>query len=175
VSHDIGVIRPEMRVEQVGARGAELSPEERRAVRKALRTLHTLEIMATKIYACQISGNPPALRLALTAAMCNEITHMQDYQTKLYEYGMTPSKLRWAYWAVGYVLGFGSRLLGTRCRLRTGIWVELKAVDHYSHLLAAVDWDADTRATIEKDQADESGHIERWERFLEHRETMYEA
>jgi ubiquinone biosynthesis monooxygenase Coq7 len=75
--------------------------------------------------------------------------------------------MRWAYWVVGYVFGLGSRLLGTRGILRTGIWVEQKAVDHYSHLLTSIEWDPDTQAIIEKDQADESGHIERWEGLLE--------
>lgn len=167
MSHDIAVIRPEMRAEHVTVRGADLDPKQRRAVRKALRTLHTLEIMAAKVYACQITRRKDALNTALTAAMCNEMTHTQDYQTKLYEYGMTPSKTRWAYWVVGYALGLGSRLLGVRRILRTGIWVELKAVEHYKHLLSAVEWDADTRAIIENDQADESGHIERWRDLLE--------
>jgi demethoxyubiquinone hydroxylase (CLK1/Coq7/Cat5 family) len=166
MAFDIAVIRPEMRVEQVKARGADAGAKDRVALRKALRTLHTLEIMATKIYACQITAKPCVLNTTLTAAMCNEMTHTQDFQTKLYEYGFKPSKLRWAYWVVGYVFGLGSRLLGTRAVLRTGVWVEGKAVRHYAELLDAVEWDADTRAVIEKDQADEAGHIARWEALL---------
>ena len=164
--YDISVIRPEMLAEQVKARGAGATPQARAALCKALRTLHTLEIMATKIYACQIGARPCALNTALTAAMCNEMTHMQDFQTKLYEHGFKPSKLRWAHWLVGYVFGLGSRLLGTQRILKTGIWVEAKAVRHYAELLAAVEWDVDTRSIIEKDQADESGHIARWEALL---------
>ncbi len=163
---DISVIRPEMRAEQVKARDAGSKREERCALRKALQTLHTLEIMATKIYACQIGRRPKALSTALTAAMCNEMTHMQDFQTKLFEYGFRPSKLRWAYWLVGYAFGLGSRLLGTRRVLKTGVWVEAKAVKHYAELLAAVDWDSETRVVIEKNQADEAGHIARWEALL---------
>ena len=163
---DITVIRPEMRVEQVKARGLSDKPEERAALRKSLRTLHTLEIMATKIYACQITSKPCVLNTSLTAAMCNEMTHIQDFQTKLYEHGFRPSKLRWAYWMVGYVLGLGSRMLGTRRMLKAAVWVEAKAVHHYTKLLAAVEWDADTRAIIEKDLADESGHIAHWEALL---------
>jgi ubiquinone biosynthesis monooxygenase Coq7 len=56
--------------------------------------------------------------------------------------------------------------MGTRGKLRTGVWVEAKAVRHYAELLAAVEWDAETRAVIEKDQADEAGHIARWEGLL---------
>jgi demethoxyubiquinone hydroxylase (CLK1/Coq7/Cat5 family) len=165
---DISIIRAEMRAEQVKARGADLSLQRRAQLRDALRTLHTLEIMATKVYACQITAEPRALNTALTAAMCNEMTHMQDFQTKLYEYGFKPSKLRWTYWLVGYMFGLGSRLLGERRILKTGVWVEAKAVDHYARLLAEVEWDDETRAILEKDQADESGHIERWKRLLEH-------
>jgi demethoxyubiquinone hydroxylase (CLK1/Coq7/Cat5 family) len=166
VSYDISVIRPEMRADQIGVRGVGVKPTELVELRKALRTLHTLEIMATKIYACQISAKPCELNTALTAAMCNEMTHTQDFQTKLYEYGFRPSKLRWAYWLVGYAFGLGSRALGAKRILRTGVWVEAKAVRHYAELLEAVEWDADTRSVIEKDQADESGHIAHWEALL---------
>lgn len=166
MEQDIAVIRPPMRAEDIKVRTAGTTAQERLAVRKALQTLHTLEIMATKIYACQIGRSPGGLNTALTAAMCNEMTHMQDFQTKLFEHGFRPSKLRGAYWLVGYVFGLGSRLLGKRVVLKTGVWVEGKAVRHYAELLAAVQWDAETRAIIEKDQADEAGHIARWERLL---------
>ena len=171
MNHDITIIRPEMRSGQVQLRGGELNAREWRVVRKSLRTLHMLEIMAAKIYACQAGGRRTVLDLALTTAMCNEMTHIQDFQTKLYEYGLRPSKLRWVYWLVGYGLGLGSRLLGRRTVLKTGIWTEAKAVDHYGRLLAAVDWEPDTQAVIEKDQADEYGHIERWKHLLGSPET----
>jgi len=156
-----------MRVDSVRRRGEALTRAERVATRRALRTLHTLEIMATKIYACQITGEASSLNTALTAAMCNEMTHAQDFQTKLFEYGFTPRKWRGAHWLVGYVVGLGSRLLGERRVLKTGIWVEAKAVHHYAKLLGAVEWDDDTRSIIEKDQADEAGHIEKWRALLE--------
>lgn len=166
MAYDISVIRPEMRAEQVKMRGAGLSPERRAAIKKGLRTLHTLEIMATNIYKCQITFKDCELNTQLAAAMCNEMTHMQDFQTKLYEYGFRPSKTRWAFWMVGYVFGLGSRAMGTRRILKTGIWVETKAVDHYSELLRSIDWDEETRSFIEKDQADEYGHVDRWKRLL---------
>ena len=56
---------------------------------------------------------------------------------------------------------------GQKAILKTGIWVESKAVDHYAELLKNVDWDEDTRAVVEKDQADEHGHIARWRAMLE--------
>ena len=71
------------------------------------------------------------------------------------------------YWIVGYAFGFGSRMLGYRRMLETGVWVETKAVHHYSQLLADIDWDDETRVFIEKDQADEQGHVERWKGLLE--------
>jgi len=167
MSYDTDVIRPEIRVESIKSRGEAGTAAERRATRSALRTLHTLEIMATKIYACQITSRPSPLNTALTAAMCNEMTHAQDFQTKLFEYGFTPRKWRGAHWMVGYILGLGSRLLGQRRILKTGIWAEAKAVHQYSELLSVVEWDDDTRAIIEKDQADEAGHIEKWRTLLE--------
>jgi demethoxyubiquinone hydroxylase (CLK1/Coq7/Cat5 family) len=171
MAYDISVIRPEMRLEQVKSRGVGFGPLRRAGIKKGLRTLHTLEIMATNIYKCQITSEPSELNRQLTAAMCNEMTHMQDFQTKLYEYGFRPSKLRWTHWVVGYVFGLGSRLLGPRRILKTGVWVESKAVHHYAQLLSASDWDEDTRAFIEKDQADEHGHVERWKRLLESLDT----
>ena len=166
MNYDISIIRPEMHEEHVIPRGRGLSADERKAVRKALRTLHALEIMAVNIYKCQITKDVTPLNTALTAAMSNEMTHMQDYQTHLYEYGITPDKARGRYWLAGYVFGLGSRMMGTKRVLRTGIWAENKAVEHYGKLLASAPWDDETRAVIEKDRADEYGHIARWEGFL---------
>jgi demethoxyubiquinone hydroxylase (CLK1/Coq7/Cat5 family) len=172
MAYDISVIRPEMRHEQVAMRGRGLPPDKRKDLRKALQTLHTLEIMATTIYRCQITGKECELNTQLVAAMCNEMTHIQDFQTKLFEYGFRPSKLRWAYWMVGYVFGLGSRVLGTKQMLKTGIWTEKKAAHHYGELLTGAPWDDDTRAVVEKDQADEYGHIERWQYYLDHPELV---
>ncbi|NIM58348.1 MAG: hypothetical protein GTO16_05310 [Candidatus Aminicenantes bacterium] len=135
-------------------------------IKKGLQTLHTLETMAVNIYKFQITKKESELNLQLIAAMANEMTHLQDFQIKLFEYGFKPSTLRWLYWIVGFKFGFFSRLLGTKAILRTGVWVEKKAVRHYDELLRKIEWDADTRKIIEKDQADEYGHIKRWESFL---------
>ncbi|MHC4539221.1 MAG: demethoxyubiquinone hydroxylase family protein [Planctomycetota bacterium] len=144
-SYDVSIVRPQ----------------------KGLRTLHTLELMATTIYRFQISRQKSELNRQLVAAMCNEMTHYQDFQVKLYEFGFRPNIVRWAFWMVGFVFGFGSRLLGSKAMLKTGIWVETKAVHHYGQLLETIDWDDQTRKVIEKDQADEDGHINRWKKFLE--------
>ena len=165
-SYDISIIRPKMQGEDVGLRGQGMSAARLKAIKKGLLTLHTLELMATNIYKFQISKGPNELNLQLIAAMCNEMTHYQDFQVKLYEYGFRPSILRWAYWIVGFVFGFGSRLFGTKAILKTGVWVETKAVHHYAQLLNSIEWDEDTRRIIEKDQADEYGHIKRWKNLL---------
>jgi demethoxyubiquinone hydroxylase (CLK1/Coq7/Cat5 family) len=167
MGYDITIIRPEMREEQVKPRGRGLSKEQRKAARKALQTLHSLEIMAVNIYKCQITEEDTPLNDALTTAMSNEMTHMQDFQTRLYEYGFKPAKLRGRFWLAGYVFGLGSRMMGTERVLKTGIWVENKAVEHYGKLLAGAEWDDETRVFIEKDRADEYGHIARWKGLLE--------
>ena len=172
--YDISVIRPQLADTDVKRRGDGFSEERLKAIKKGLLTLHTLELMAQTIYKFQIlrlsSGQvtrePSELNRRLIAAMCNEMTHYQDFQVKLYEYGFRPSIFRAAYWLVGFVFGYGSRLLGKKAILKTGIWVETKAVHHYGQLLEQIDWDADTRAIIEKDQADEHGHIEHWKKLL---------
>lgn len=164
--HDISLIRPELRAEQIKARGQGFDPDRKAAIKRGLRSLHALEIMATIIYKCQVTGIPCLLNVHLTTAMCNEMTHMQDFQTKLCEYGFSPSRTRWVYWMAGYGLGLGSRLLGPRRILKTGIWAEKKAVEHYGEFLETVEWDEETRAIIERNRADEYGHVERWEGLL---------
>jgi len=165
--YDISIIRPAMRDEDFKLRGDSLPAERLKQIKKGLRTLHTLELMASTIYRFQITSERSELNRQLIAAMCNEMGHYQDFQIKLYEYGFTPNIFRWAFGIVGFVFGFGSRLLGKRAMLKTGIWVEAKAVAHYAELLDTIDWDPETRRVIEKDQADENGHVSRWRAMLE--------
>jgi demethoxyubiquinone hydroxylase (CLK1/Coq7/Cat5 family) len=164
---DLSIIRPGMHAEEFGFRGQEMTAKRLREIKKALHSLHTLEIMAANLYRFQISRDPSDLNLQLIIAMCNEMTHIQDFQVKLYEYGLRPSKRRWAFWIAGLVIGFGSRLLAPRSILKTAAWVERKAVRHYGELLEGIEWDEDLRRIIEKDRSDEEGHISRWQGLLE--------
>jgi demethoxyubiquinone hydroxylase (CLK1/Coq7/Cat5 family) len=168
--YDISIIRPQLHNEDVKLRGDTIPAPRLKGIKKGLLTLHTLELMAVNIYKFQITKERTELNRQLIAAMCNEMTHYQDFQVKLLEYGFRPSKLRWAYWIVGLVFGLGSRLLGRKAILKTGIWVETKAVHHYNELLNTIDWDENSRKMIEKDQADEHGHINRWKALLESRQ-----
>ena len=166
-SYDISIIRSQMSNSDFQMRGQGMEPTRLAAIKKGLLTLHTLELMAQTIYRFQITSEKSELNRQLVAAMCNEMTHYQDFQVKLYEYGFKPSIIRWTYWCVGFTFGFLSRIFGTKATLKTGIWVETKAVHHYAELLKTIDWDEDTRKVIEKDQADEDGHINKWKKFLE--------
>ena len=165
-SYDISIIRPQMRNDDFKMRNHGVEPARLAAIKKGLLTLHTLELMAQTIYRFQITGENCDFNRQLIAAMCNEMTHHQDFQVKLYEFGFKPRLTRIAFWGVGFMFGFGSRLLGRKAILKTGIWVESKAVRHYTELLDTIDWDEDTRKIIEKDQADEDGHIDRWRTLL---------
>lgn len=166
--YDISVIRPQMKSEDFKIRGRDMNAERLNSIRKGLHTLHTLELMAITIYRFQIkSKNNDEFNRQLIAAMCNEMTHYQDFQVKLYEYGFRPRLTRGAFWFVGFGFGFGSRLLGRKAILKTAIWVESKAVHHYTELLDTIEWDPDTRKVVEKNQADETGHINRWKKLLE--------
>ena len=164
--YNISIIRPQITDGDIKLRGEGFAEKRLVSIKKGLRTLHTLELMAQTIYKFQITKEPSELNRHLVAAMCNEITHYQDFQVKLLEYGFTPSIFRWAYWIVGFVFGFFSRLAGPRAILKVGIWVETKAVHHYKQLLEEIEWDEDTRKIIEKDQADEFGHINHWRGLL---------
>jgi len=161
------IIRTSINDTDVQFKDRSISAEQLRQIKKALRTLHTLELMAVNIYKFQISRQKNEHNRLLIAAMCNEMTHLQDFQVKLYEYGFRPSPIRFGYWIVGLCFGFFSRILGRKMVFKTGIWVESKAVEHYSRLLESVDWDEPTRKIIEKDARDESGHIEKWKQMLE--------
>jgi demethoxyubiquinone hydroxylase (CLK1/Coq7/Cat5 family) len=160
------IIRPEMRFDQVTQRGAGYPAVRLADIRKALQKLHALETMAVNIYKYEISKDRTPLDTYLTAAMANEMTHLQDFQTKLYEHNLRPSKLCFGFWLVGIVLGLGSRMMGPRRILKTGIWAEKKAVNDYAHFLRDVQWDEDTNPIVEKDAADEAAHVARWTRLL---------
>jgi len=166
-NYNISIIRPQMNKDDVKLRGEGFTEKRLVNIKKGLRTLHTLELMAQAIYKFQITKERGELNCQLIAAMCNEMTHYQDFQVKLYEYGFHPGIFRWAYWLVGFAMGFASRLIGPKAILKVGIWVETKAVHHYGKLLETIEWDENTRKIIEKDQADEFGHIESWKKLLE--------
>lgn len=167
MDYDISVIRPEVRIDDLKLRGRGMSAASLKGIKKALLTLHCLEMTATNIYRYQITAERSELNRDLIAAMCNEMTHYQDFQVKLLEYGWRPSKLVWAYGIAGAVLGIWSRLRGRKAILKTGIWVETRAVREYGQLLKEVDWDEETRKVVEKNQADEDGHIQRWQKLLQ--------
>jgi len=164
--YDIEILRPEVREENIKFKGEGFSQERLAKIKKGLLTLHTLEIMATNIYRFQITKEKSELNKFLIAAMLNEMTHIQDFEIKLYEYGWKPTPLRYAYLTLGFIFGTFSRLRGAKAILQMGIWVESQAVKHYSELLSDIEWDDDTRLVVEKDQADEDGHIARWKALL---------
>lgn len=164
--YDTSKIRPEVTQSQIKFKGDGFDKIRLKSIKRGLHTLHTLELMAVNIYKFQLTKKKSEHNKQLIAAMLNEMTHHQDFQTALYEYGFKPSLLRWTFWFAGFGFGFGSRILGKKAILKTGIWVEAKAVEHYSHLLKTIDWDDDTRRTIEKNAADEDGHINRWKAIL---------
>ena len=167
MTYDISIIRPQIKLDDVKFRGKKTSKESQKKIKKALLSLNCLEMTAINIYRYQISKKNTELNHLLIAAMCNEMTHYQDFQLKLFEYNWRPSILKLGYWLVGFLLGSISRLMGTKAILKAGIWVESRAVREYARLLKEVPWDEDTRKVVEKDQADEGGHILRWRRLLE--------
>ncbi|MCJ7813733.1 demethoxyubiquinone hydroxylase family protein [bacterium] len=161
------LIRTEQRFSEIQFRREGISSESLTEIKKGLITLYNLEIMAAAIYQFQISGDQDELNRRLITSMYNEMTHIQDFKVKLYEYGWKPSKRRGFYWIIGFKIGFISRLLGKKIILKAGICVEKKAVHHYDKLLSNIDWDDATRKIIEKDQSDEVVHIQHWEELLE--------
>jgi len=164
--HGAEVVRPEMTMGDIAFRGVAMTPERLRKIKKGLRTLHTLELMAQNIYKFQLTKDDTELNRYLIAAMCNEMTHYQDFQVKLYEYGWRPNPLRWMFWIVGFCFGFFSKMLGRRWILKTAVWVESLAVKHYGELLQEIDWDDETRTVVARDWGNEKDHVRRWKSFL---------
>lgn len=161
---DIDVIRPQVHHDQIKYnRGKGMDKKRLAQIHAALLAFHNLENMAANIYRFQLCDkNSPELNTELIAAMLNEMGHIEDFQVKLYEFGMKPSIMMYFWQVVGMVFGIYSRLRGEKGIRKMGVWVESKAVSHYDELLETVEWDEDTRKVIEKDQADEYGHIRRW-------------
>jgi demethoxyubiquinone hydroxylase (CLK1/Coq7/Cat5 family) len=165
-AYDTSVIRPILTTNQVQRRGTGMSEEKLTKIKKLLRKLHTLELMAQTIYRFQITSEPTEMNRQLIAAMCNEMTHFQDFTVLLYEFGLKPSPIRWAFWLAGAAMGFASRIKGPRTILKLDIWVEKLAADDYERILERADWDEYCKGVIEKNQADEFGHIDRWTALL---------
>jgi len=182
VSNNNLVIRTEVKDRDVQIRGLGYAPARFKAIRQGLITLHNLERMAVNIYRSQITKQPVKENTQLISAMLNEMTHVQDFQMKLYEFGFRPSVLRYFFalsgqvmgssvlryfFALsGQVMGYSSRILGLKRVLKTDIWVEKEAIKHYNKLLGTIDWDPDTRKVLEKNRADEQEHVKRWEKLL---------
>lgn len=162
-----GIVRPRMVEDDFKHRGEGMLNERLKKIKKGLHTLHTLELMAQNIYKFQLTNERSEFNRQLIAAMCNEMTHYQDFQVKLYEYGWKPSPLRWMFWIVGFCFGFFSRIMGRKMILKTAIWVESLAVKHYGQLIGEIEWDDDTKAMIEKDWQDEKGHVATWKLLLD--------
>ena len=167
MEYETFLVRTPIQNRDVRLRGDAWSAARKKSIRRGLRTLHNLEIMAVNIYRFQVGPAPNEHNRLLVAAMLNEMTHAEDFLVKLAEHRMRPSLFRWTTWTAGMAIGLVSRWMGPVFILRTGIWVETKAIRHYSELLAGIEWDDDTRAIVEKDRKDEEEHIRMWTRLME--------
>jgi ubiquinone biosynthesis monooxygenase Coq7 len=170
---DVSVVRPQLRMEDFEIRGHNLSRRRVRIIQKALRVLHNLEVMAVSVYRLQIRRTMCEHNRELIAAMCNEMSHLQDYLVLLFEYSARPSKLRAGWWLLGSFLGYASRVMGRTVILKTGIWIEKKTIRHYERFLKSVDWEQPVRTILEKNLADEYAHIQRWKDLLRSAEPDY--
>lgn len=166
VGYDVSIVRTQLEIKEFQMRGEGMPTDKLEKIKEGLLTLHAFELMAINVYRFQITKEICELNRQLITAMCNEMTHFQDFQVKLFEYGWKPSNLRWIYWIIGFVFGYFSRLIGPNMIIRIDIWVETKAVKHYDELLRTIDWDKDTRIVVEKNQSDEYGHLNRWKSLL---------
>jgi len=134
----------------------------------ALRALVNLEIMAVRIYRGQRwrLGRSEITAEALAEAIAVEERHVRELDSRRQELGGSRSMLSPFYAAAGWLIGFIPSLLGQRAALKTGIWVEERAVRDYQRLLDRVPFDDESRALVERNQEDEREHIRMWEESL---------
>ncbi len=170
-AYDLSIIRRQVKDEDIQIRGRGMSSSRLKGMRKGIHILYFRETTAVAIYQFQITNQPTEHNRLLISAMCTEMTHLQDFQALLFEYGFRPSILRWGYWVAGAIVGFYSRLRGAKAILETGIWAEKLAVKHYGELLETVDWEEDVRLIVKNNQGDESHHIEQWQNLLQQEEA----
>ena len=137
-------------------------------VLKAFRAMVNLEIMAVRIYRGQRwrLGRSEITAEALAKAIAIEERHVSDLASRRQELGGSPSMLSPFYALAGWLIGFLPSLLGQRAALKTGIWVEERAVKDYQQLLDRVPFDDESRALVERNQEEEREHIRMWEESL---------
>jgi demethoxyubiquinone hydroxylase (CLK1/Coq7/Cat5 family) len=127
-----------------------------------------LEIMAVRIYRGQRwrLGRSEIIAEALAKATAIEEKHERELASRRQELGGSPSMLSPFYALAGWLIGFLPSLLGQRAALKTGIWVEERAVKDYQQLLDRVPFDDESRALVERNQEEEREHIRMWEECL---------
>jgi len=137
-------------------------------VLRAFRAMVNLEVMAVRIYRGQRwrLGRSEITAEALAVAIAIEERHERDLASRRQELGGSPSMLSPFYALAGWVIGFVPSILGQRTALKTGIWVEERAVKDYQRLLDQVPFDDESRALVERNQEDEREHIRMWEESL---------
>jgi len=140
----------------------------RRDVLRAFRAMVNLEVMAVRIYRAQRwrLGRSEVTAEALAKAIAVEERHERDLASRRQELGGSPSMLSPFYALVGWLIGFVPSLLGQRAALKTGIWVEERAVKDYQRLLDRVPFDDESRALVQRNQEDEREHIRMWQESL---------
>lgn len=161
------LIRTKKEPEEIYWRVNSVQPEQLTKVRQALRKLHAFEMMAVNIYRMQITSEDSDFNRLVIQAMTNEMTHVQDFQAKIYEFGAKPSPTRMLNAIFGMFLGFSSRVRGKKAILNMGIWTETKAVTDYKALISSIKWDEETLKVIQHNLDDEYHHIETLKKALE--------
>jgi demethoxyubiquinone hydroxylase (CLK1/Coq7/Cat5 family) len=139
-----------------------------RDVLRAFRAMVNLEIMAVRIYRGQRwrLGRSEIIAEALAKATAIEERHERELASRRQELGGSPSMLSPFYAVAGWLIGFLPSLLGQRAALKTGIWVEERAVKDYQQLLDRIPFDDESRALVERNQEEEREHIRMWEECL---------
>ncbi len=105
--------------------------------------------MATNVYRYQITKEKSEINRLLLAAMLNESIIFRIL--KLNYMNMVLSKYFQIFFrSCRFCFRNINKTAWSKAKIRLGRFVETKAVAHYAELLEHVEWDDETRATIEK-------------------------
>ncbi len=134
----------------------------------ALRKMHNLERFATQIYRAQMTAfSEKEISDKLKIAGDNEQEHTDNLKARIESLGGEPSWQGFLFQMAGKILGLFTRIIGKMFILKTDIWTERKAVEHYGAFLQRLNFDEESKALIQKNLEDEKVHIKTWENSID--------
>lgn len=162
------IIRKEVKEHDIAYDDTELSPKDRRAIKKMLGHFYNLEALEAAHYKYQVSPKwGDELNHLLLLSFANEMTHTQDFGVRSLERTRASSILTGFYSLAGAFIGYYIRLRSKAPMCRINIFLEEAAISEYKKMLETMSLDDKTRAMMEHNMRDEIEHRDRFAAALE--------